>query len=121
VDGQRQEQPAPGADAAVPGTLWAQYCFDVQQAAEKALKALHIHRGIAFRRTHDIEELFLGVERSGVGIPPELRKAEQLSAYAVLTRYPGPEEDVDEARFRDALVQAEAVFAWVEGLVGAGA
>jgi HEPN domain-containing protein len=31
------------------GAFWEDYCFDAQQAAEKALKALRIHYKISFR------------------------------------------------------------------------
>ncbi|MEJ5375378.1 MAG: HEPN domain-containing protein [bacterium] len=37
--------------------FWEDYCFQAQQAAEKAIKAIYQHKGLVFRRTHDIEEL----------------------------------------------------------------
>jgi hypothetical protein len=34
-------------------------CFDAQQAAEKALKALLLHRRVNFPRIHDLTELLI--------------------------------------------------------------
>jgi HEPN domain-containing protein len=36
---------------------FADLCFDAQQAAEKAIKAVFIHRGEAFPFSHDLERL----------------------------------------------------------------
>jgi HEPN domain-containing protein len=40
-----------------PEVFLEDLCWDAQQAAEKALKALCIHRGIAFPKTHSLEML----------------------------------------------------------------
>jgi uncharacterized protein (UPF0332 family) len=32
--------------------LWEDVCFDAEQAAEKAIKALLLHKGIEFPKTH---------------------------------------------------------------------
>lgn len=94
--------------------FWEDLCFDTQQAAEKALKAVLIARGIPFRFTHDIAELLTLLENHGISLPEEIRAAADLTDYAVESRYPGPSEPVSEEEFKDALRIAEAVVAWAE-------
>jgi len=93
-------------------------CFDAQQAAEKALKALLLFYGIPFRFVHDIAELLSLLERNGVALPEEISEAVILSDYAVEARYPGPMEPVTEEEYREAIALAGAVVGWVERLVG---
>ena len=38
------------------GAFWEDQCFLLHQAAEKALKAVYQHMGLALRYTHDLEE-----------------------------------------------------------------
>jgi hypothetical protein len=42
------------AEHMLPGTYLEDLCFDAQQAAEKAVKAVFIHRGIDFPYVHTI-------------------------------------------------------------------
>ena len=89
-------------------------CFDAQQAAEKALKALLIARSMRFPFVHDIGDLVGRLERNGERIPEEVREAVLLTDYAVETRYPGPTEAVEEPEYVQAVALAEAVVRWVE-------
>lgn len=66
--------------------------YHVQQATEKALKALLVLRAVSVPRTHDVAHLL-----ALVGLPPGLDRsqAEELAAttsWAVQTRYP----DIDD-------------------------
>jgi HEPN domain-containing protein len=94
--------------------LWEDLCFDVQQAAEKALKALLCFKKISFRPVHDIGELIETLSSAGFQIPKQVRKASELTAYAVQTRYPGEYEKVTEEEFVEALTTATIVVEWVE-------
>lgn len=47
-----------------------QVCFHTQQAAEKALKAVLLHRKIEFPFIHDIEALLEIMTQSGLLVPP---------------------------------------------------
>ena len=58
------------------------------------------------------------VEQTAVQIPDPVRRAEDLTRYAVVTRYPGLAEPVSESHYRDALVSAEAVVRWAEEEIG---
>ncbi|MGZ9204882.1 MAG: HEPN domain-containing protein [Nitrospira sp.] len=44
-------------------------CFDAQQAAEKAIKALLLYRGITFPFVHDLAELVTVLQRNGEEVP----------------------------------------------------
>jgi HEPN domain-containing protein len=92
-------------------------CFDAQQAAEKSLKALCLHRGIEIQKTHSLVILLDLLEGVGLTIPPEVKEADELTRYAVGTRYPGLEEEVDEEEYGVALRQARAVVEWVERIL----
>ena len=93
-------------------------CFDAQQAAEKAIKALLVRKGVAFPYVHDIAYLLTLAEQTAVQIPDPVRRAEDLTRYAVVTQYPGLVEPVSESHYRDALASVEAVVRWAEEKVG---
>jgi HEPN domain-containing protein len=91
---------------------WEDLCFETQQAAEKALKAVLLARGIKFRFVHDLAELLTSLEKNGITLPPEIREAAILTDYSVEARYPGPFETITEDEFRESLRIAETVVAW---------
>jgi HEPN domain/Nucleotidyltransferase domain len=68
------------------GALLEDLCFEAQQAAEKAVKAVFVHRGARFPYIHDLDELLERLERSGLKIPKYVRQADELSPFAVVTR-----------------------------------
>jgi len=74
--------------------------FHAQQAAEKALKALLTRYQIEFERTHNIGELLRLAEPAAAAMTARLDAARDLTRYAVVERYPGPDAPVsrDEAR-----------------------
>lgn len=107
------------ADRRLSEVLLEDLCFDAQQAAEKAVKAVLVQRRARFRKTHDLSELLDLVAASGLDVPPEVATAKRLTTYAVGGRYPGTSEDVTDADYDEALRTAEAVVAWAEKTVGA--
>ena len=94
--------------------FWEDLCFDAQQAAEKAIKAVLIFRQLEFRKTHDIRELLTLLDSSGYPFPEEIWKADNLTDYAVETRYPGLSEPVSDKEYRVAVAMAETVVRWAE-------
>lgn len=102
----RAQQPKP------VDVLWEDLCFDAQQAAEKALKAVLVYRQVDFPKTHDVQALLSLVERSGSALPEPLWDAERLTTYATVMRYPGAGEVADENRYREALALAVQVVRW---------
>lgn len=99
----------------LPGVYLEDLCFDAQQAVEKALKALLIYLGVRFPRLHDIRGLLNLVEKAGLPIPDDVKKAAALSDYAVESRYPGPAEPVSEEEYFQAVSIAEHIVEWVRG------
>ncbi len=57
------------AQANLPGVYLEDLCFDAQQAAEKAIKAVLIARGVDFPLVHDLARLLTLLGRSGETIP----------------------------------------------------
>lgn len=105
------------ADRGLPDVLYEDLCFDAQQAVEKSLKALLVHRRIAFPKTHAIADLLTLAQRGEIEIPEEILQASELTEYAVEARYPGLFEDVTQEDYAQALEVAERVLAWVEALI----
>ena len=89
-------------------------CFDAQQAAEKAIKAVLVRRTIQFPYVHDLGRLLDLAEGGGNPAPTRVREAARLTRFAVADRYPGVSEPVTEDDYVDLLKIAEAVVAWAE-------
>ena len=89
-------------------------CFQAQQAAEKAIKAVLIARSIDFPYVHNLEHLLSLLETDGLAIPDAIRRAGELTKYATVTRYPGGIRPVTEPEYALALELAEAVVGWAE-------
>ncbi len=104
----------------IPGVYLEDVCFDAQQAAEKAIKAvlLSVHRDFPY--THDLVELITVAERIGIVVPEAVLGATRLSDYAVETRYPGVWEPVTWEEYEQAAATAEAVVEWAESLILGG-
>ncbi|MCY4660982.1 MAG: HEPN domain-containing protein [Acidobacteria bacterium] len=97
------------------GVYLEDLCFDAQQAAEKAIKALMIARGIEFPYVHDVDHLLSLLEERGGAIPGTIRRASELTKYATVTRYPGTLRPVTEVEYTEAVELAAAVVRWAEG------
>ena len=101
----------------IPDAYLEDLCFEAQQAAEKAIKAVMIGRGIEFPYAHDLARLLSLIEEGGEAIPESVRKAEELTPYAVIARYPGTARPLAEHEYDEAVEVAEAVVRWAERLL----
>ena len=101
-----------------PAIYLEDLCFDAQQAAEKAVKAVLIHLGQRFPYIHDLVQLLGLVEQAGQPVPETIKRAAILSEYAVETRYPGLSEPVTRQEYKEAVTIAEQVVGWAEMLIG---
>jgi HEPN domain-containing protein len=108
------------ARATLLGVYLEDLCFDAQQAAEKAMKAVLIARRADSPPIHDLARLLTLLGQSGETIPPAIADATDLTRFAVATRYPGVIEPVTAEEHQRAVAIAEAVIAWAEGRVGKG-
>lgn len=101
----------------VPDAYLEDLCFEAQQGAEKAIKAVLIRRGIEFPYVHDLAQLLSLLEEECVAVPSEIRKAAELTPFAVITRYPGTARPITEQDHERALAIAAAVVQWAEDLL----
>jgi HEPN domain-containing protein len=104
----------------IPEVYLEDLCFDAQQAAEKALKAVLLSVEVRLAYTHDLAYLLSLVEQAGLELPPAVRRAAILSDYAVQARYPGVAEPVTQDEYVEALEIARTVIAWAEDIVASG-
>ena len=74
--------------SAQPGVFLEDLCFEAQQGAEKALKAVCVRLDLDFPKTHSLVILVDLLEQGGLRVPPEVHDADGLTAYAVQARYP---------------------------------
>jgi HEPN domain-containing protein len=89
--------------------------FHVQQAAEKAMKAVLSARGIAYRRTHDLQELHDLLVDNGLALPAEVVEVVAWSPFAVAYRYEDWTDSTPVDRSRgDLLTRATLAWAAVE-------
>jgi HEPN domain-containing protein len=73
-----------------------------------------IRRNIEFPYVHDLGRLLSLLEAEGDNIPGVVRKAEELTRYALVTRYPGIARPVSEQERAEAVAIAEAVVRWAD-------
>jgi HEPN domain-containing protein len=102
------------ADINISNIYLEDLCFDAQQAAEKAIKALLLFRGVVFPFVHDLAELVTVLQRSGEEVPPSIAEAARLTRFAVETRYPSLAEAVTREDYNRAVAIAAEVIRWVE-------
>ena len=102
------------AKSPVPGVYLEDNCFDAQQAAEKAIKAVFVARHERFPFIHDLEKLLGMLEKNGLKIPKYVRDADELSMFAAVTRYPGELDRITPRIYRRAVRIAMSVVRWAE-------
>jgi HEPN domain-containing protein len=106
----RQDLAAAEALLRTSPPLAAAALFHVQQVAEKSWKALLSRHGRAFRKTHDLRELGQQVASADPALGELATRAERLTPFAWIFRYPGEDEEPSVAEAREALTVARRVF-----------
>ena len=101
------------AKSRIPDVYLEDLCFKAQQAAEKAIKAVMIKRGVDFPYVHDLARLLTLLKEADESIPDVVGQARKLSRFATVTRYP-MDQAVTEQHYLEALATAEAVIRWAE-------
>jgi len=99
-----------------PEVLLEALCFNTQQAAEKAIKAVLVLHGIGFPKIHDLKTL-LGLLPSSMSVPPAVESATVLTDYAAFARYPSSLEPVGGDEYARAVEHARSVVAWAEAAI----
>ena len=90
------------ARASGEGLYLEDLCFNLQQAVEKAIKALLIKHGVAFPYVHDIGELLILFADIGQSVPEIIRQSMRLTRFARFPRYPGLAPPIGEEEYREA-------------------
>ena len=92
--------------------FWAS-AFHPQQAAEKSLKAFLAFNEYHVEKTHEIEFLI----KLSMQIQPEIEKlliaGEELSDYAVDSRYPAPKFEITRKKAEKALETARNIYEFI--------
>jgi HEPN domain-containing protein len=105
------------AGPASDDVLYEDLCFDAQQAAEKALKAVLVATKTNVPKTHSIERLVGLLREGGVAVPGDLDEAAELTRFAAQGRYPTWHEDASREEYLRALELAVRVARWAEDVV----
>ena len=74
--------------------------FQVQQAVEKAIKAVLTAAGVEYPLTHNLGALLDLLRDRGAALPPDSAKLPVLTPFGVMLRYPDY-RDVDEPEVLD--------------------
>ncbi len=99
------------------GVYLEDLCFNAQQAAEKAVKAILIYRKVRFPYVHDLAELLTLAEQAGQTVPESVKQAAKLTRYAVVIQYPGFAEPVGHEEYEETIAIAETVIRWAERVI----
>ena len=96
-------------DLAAEPALLGDAAFHSQQGVEKTLKAFLTWHDSPFRKTHDLAELGRQCASLDESIESVCRRAEALTAYAWVFRYPGDAEEPTHEEVVEALTCAREV------------
>lgn len=92
-------------------------CFHAQQAVEKAIKTVLLHRHVDFPLVHDLDELIEIARKGDLEIPPFLDGVDLLTPYAVESRYPGDWDEITELDVDLAISLAKQVLTWADQVI----
>ncbi len=84
--------------------------FHAQQAVEKCIKGLLTFHQIDFPKTHDINELVVLLNKAWDPLPKPIKNADELTDYAILTRYPHEFEELSQSEAENALNAAIEIY-----------
>lgn len=94
--------------------------IDIQQAIEKALKAVYAFNGEKIPRTHSLEILFLYSEKSIEWKEIDIKNLLVISDYYQEERYPGPKYFMPEREeINESILLAETLLLQVEKFLNA--
>lgn len=95
-------------------------CFASQQAAEKALKAYLVSKGIGFPKIHDLVALNQHCIKEDKDFKTLDEACNIISPYYLSTRYPDVAqfEEFSESQTKEVIDRAEKIVTFVRGKVG---
>ncbi|HEX15780.1 MAG TPA: HEPN domain-containing protein [Deltaproteobacteria bacterium] len=98
----------------VEGVVVEDLCFDLHQAAERALKAYLLFLQRTPPPLHDLEVVLAQIAREGIPVPERVRGVSRLNRYYALVNHPKLQSRVTRADYYEALDLAEETIRWVE-------
>jgi HEPN domain-containing protein len=84
--------------------------LDPQKVAEKTWKAFLFWHDVPFRKTHNLRELGEACARVDRSLASLAERAEDLTQFAWVFRYPGEPEEPSQQEAEDALALAREVY-----------
>ncbi len=70
------------------------------------MKGLLVQQGIVLPKIHDLVELSTMLQATGIMLPVDEDDLSLLTRYAAMTRYPGEDPSVEEARMAKEIAKA---------------
>jgi HEPN domain-containing protein len=107
------------ASASDPEVPFEELCYNAQQAAEKAIKAVLIRLGRPFPYTHNLKRL-LDLIAEMMPVPADVLRASELTRFAFEARYPGVAPEITQEQRFQFLAIAESTVRWAEEIILAG-
>ncbi|MDD5141906.1 HEPN domain-containing protein [Methanoregula sp.] len=92
-------------------------CYNAQQAAEKAIKAVCISYDIPYPYVHDLAALVTILMNHGIVVPDRVKESAKLTRFAVATRYPRIHPPVRLDEYQRSLSIAGDVVRWAETII----
>lgn len=105
------------ARSKVEGVYLEDLCFDAQQAAEKAIKAVLVFRRVRFPYVHDLDTLLTVLSEAGETVPESIWSVRKLTPFAVEARYPSVAREVTNEQYAEAIEIAEMAVHWAETVI----
>jgi HEPN domain-containing protein len=102
----------------IKGVRFEDLCFNAQQAAEKALKAVCLANDLEFPKTHSLVRLIDILEAAGIDLPANVKESDTLTQFAVETRYPSLTEEITKQEYKEVVAVAARVVFWAEKILG---
>ena len=90
----QRDQVAVQSFQTLPEIDFAIIAFHAQQCIEKCMKAVLSKQGITYPRTHDLDDLFALLEETGIDMPVSRELLNDITPYAVTSRYEVEAEDL---------------------------
>ena len=102
----------------IAGASWKTFALKHSKRPRSRSKRCSSVAALPTRYIHDLDQLLQRLGRNGVKIPKYIWQADELSIYAVETRYPGLSGAVTSRRYRRAVRLAEGVLRWAALQIG---
>lgn len=91
-------------------------CFDLQQCAEKSIKAVLIFKNIDFPYTHKLNILVDLLEENSIHLSDKVKDSVILTVFAVEARYDDI-LDLNRDIYKETLEIAESVYDWASKII----